>query len=213
MEFLVAAVPLAFEYLGLLAVSFMAATLLPAQSELLLAGMLVSGRYSVPLLLVVASVGNVLGSMANWVLGRFLRGSKGGAGSASTRSHRQSGAVVPSLRAVVAAFVLDAGDRRSLDGRRRSAARALADLLCAGHDRQVRPLPRDRLACGKLDVDFDDVHSASSPSRPARDLIRVCPGHRPQLSRNWKIGCYLRLGTTFRAARQTRYWLSNWVKN
>ena len=50
----------------------MAATLLPAQSELLLAGMLVSGRYSVPLLLVVASVGNVLGSMANWVLGRFL---------------------------------------------------------------------------------------------------------------------------------------------
>src|SRR6478736_3812300 len=34
--------------------------------------MLDPGRYSVPLLLIVASVGNVLGSTANWVLGRFL---------------------------------------------------------------------------------------------------------------------------------------------
>ncbi|GAA5072028.1 YqaA family protein [Lysobacter panacisoli] len=56
-------------YLGLFAAAFVAATLLPAQSEGLLAGLVVAG-YVPWLLVLVASVGNVLGSTVNWFLGR-----------------------------------------------------------------------------------------------------------------------------------------------
>lgn len=56
-------------YLGLFTAAFLAATLLPAQSELLLTTLVISGDYAVPLLLLVASLGNTLGSMVNWALG------------------------------------------------------------------------------------------------------------------------------------------------
>lgn len=59
-------------YLGLFAVAFGAATILPFQSEPLLVGLLASGRFSVAWLVIVASIGNVLGAVCNWVLGRFL---------------------------------------------------------------------------------------------------------------------------------------------
>ena len=59
-------------YLGLFAAAFVAATLLPAQSELLLGGMIASGDYSVPLLILAATAGNILGSTTNWVLGRYF---------------------------------------------------------------------------------------------------------------------------------------------
>lgn len=56
-------------YLGLFVAAFVAATLLPAQSEGVLAGLVVAGH--TPLWLVLtASVGNVLGSLLNWWLGR-----------------------------------------------------------------------------------------------------------------------------------------------
>ena len=61
-----------WDYAGLFAASFLAATVLPAQSEAILFGMLLSARYPTWLLLVVASVGNVLGACVNWLLGRFL---------------------------------------------------------------------------------------------------------------------------------------------
>lgn len=64
--------PVVVDYLGLFAVSLLAATLLPAQSEAVLAAMVLSGRYPVWLLLAVASTGNVLGSLINWLLGRFI---------------------------------------------------------------------------------------------------------------------------------------------
>lgn len=60
------------EYTGLFATAFVAATILPAQSELLLGAMLVSGRFDTILLLAVATAGNVLGSVVNWVLGRYF---------------------------------------------------------------------------------------------------------------------------------------------
>ncbi|MES2904877.1 MAG: YqaA family protein [Pseudomonadota bacterium] len=60
------------EYAGLFAAAFVAATILPAQSELLLGAMLVSGRFDTILLLAVAIAGNVLGSVVNWVLGRHF---------------------------------------------------------------------------------------------------------------------------------------------
>ena len=59
-------------YPGLFLAALVAATLLPAQSELLLLAMLASGRFDPALLLLVASLGNVLGSTINWALGRFL---------------------------------------------------------------------------------------------------------------------------------------------
>jgi membrane protein YqaA with SNARE-associated domain len=58
-------------YAGLFAAAFLAATLLPAQSEALVAGLLLAD-YTPWLVLAVASVGNVLGSVLNWLLGRGI---------------------------------------------------------------------------------------------------------------------------------------------
>ena len=57
-------------YAALFLAAFVAATLLPAQSESVLAGLLVAGGHSPVLLVLVAGVGNVLGSLVNYVLGR-----------------------------------------------------------------------------------------------------------------------------------------------
>ncbi|WP_372396170.1 YqaA family protein [Azospirillum sp. HJ39] len=59
-------------YGGLFLVALAAATIFPAQSELLLAGLHASGNYHDGLLILVATAGNVAGSTANWALGRYL---------------------------------------------------------------------------------------------------------------------------------------------
>ena len=59
-------------YPGLFAAAFGAASLLPLQSEALLVGLLLANLHPVWALLTVASVGNVLGSLLNWWLGRTL---------------------------------------------------------------------------------------------------------------------------------------------
>ncbi len=59
-------------YGGLFAAAFVAATLLPAQSEAVLAGLVLAGGYDTTLLVLVATAGNVLGSLTNWVLGRLV---------------------------------------------------------------------------------------------------------------------------------------------
>ena len=59
-------------YIGLFLAAFGAATLLPLQSEALLVGLLLSERHETWLLLGVATVGNVLGSLVNWWLGTRL---------------------------------------------------------------------------------------------------------------------------------------------
>lgn len=56
-------------YSSLFLAAFAAATFFPFQSEALLVGLLMAERYSVTLLLVVATAGNVLGSVVNWYLG------------------------------------------------------------------------------------------------------------------------------------------------
>ncbi|SSC67983.1 YqaA family protein [Ciceribacter selenitireducens] len=59
-------------YAGLFGAAFLAATILPAQSEAVLAMMIVADRYPLVTLLGVASIGNVLGSVVNWILGRGI---------------------------------------------------------------------------------------------------------------------------------------------
>lgn len=54
---------------GLFGIAFAAATLFPAQSEAVLVGMQLAG-YPIVLLVAVASVGNTLGAVVNWALGR-----------------------------------------------------------------------------------------------------------------------------------------------
>jgi membrane protein YqaA with SNARE-associated domain len=60
-------------YLSLFAISFLAATILPFSSELTLAGLIATSDYDNLLLLIVASFGNVLGSIVNWALGSYSR--------------------------------------------------------------------------------------------------------------------------------------------
>jgi membrane protein YqaA with SNARE-associated domain len=59
-------------YGGLFLAAFGAATLLPLQSEAVLVGLLLSKSYSTATLILVATIGNVLGSLVNWVLGRYI---------------------------------------------------------------------------------------------------------------------------------------------
>ncbi|WP_312883818.1 YqaA family protein [Rhizobium laguerreae] len=59
-------------YVGLFVAALAAATVFPAQSEAVLVGLILSGDYSVLALTAVASVGNVLGAVVNWFLGRGL---------------------------------------------------------------------------------------------------------------------------------------------
>ncbi|KMM85509.1 membrane protein YqaA, SNARE-associated domain [Pseudomonas taetrolens] len=59
-------------YLGLFLAAFGAASILPMQSEAVLVAMLLSDRYVAATLLTVATLGNVLGSALNWLLGRSL---------------------------------------------------------------------------------------------------------------------------------------------
>lgn len=59
-------------YAGLFLSAFGAATLLPLQSEAVLVALLLNGSYSLWLLLGIATLGNVLGSLVNWLLGRSV---------------------------------------------------------------------------------------------------------------------------------------------
>ena len=59
-------------YSGLFLSALIAATILPLQSEAVLTALLVAGNQSAFLLLAVAIVGNVLGAVINWAIGRSL---------------------------------------------------------------------------------------------------------------------------------------------
>lgn len=59
-------------YLGLFLSALVAATMLPMQSEVVLAGLLALGDQPAWALIAVATAGNVLGSVINWLLGRYI---------------------------------------------------------------------------------------------------------------------------------------------
>jgi membrane protein YqaA with SNARE-associated domain len=58
--------------LGLFVVAFGAATLLPLQSEVVFVAMQADARVALPLIVVVASVGNTLGAVVNYIMGRWV---------------------------------------------------------------------------------------------------------------------------------------------
>jgi membrane protein YqaA with SNARE-associated domain len=59
-------------YGGLFASALLSATLLPGSSEAVLTGLVMAEEGRLWLLLTAATAGNVLGSIVNWVCGRFL---------------------------------------------------------------------------------------------------------------------------------------------
>ncbi|MDA8141145.1 MAG: DedA family protein [Desulfobacteraceae bacterium] len=59
-------------YFGLFVAAFGAATLLPLQSEAVLTSLLIIDKHPAWALVAVASFGNVLGSVVNWLIGRFI---------------------------------------------------------------------------------------------------------------------------------------------
>ena len=58
--------------LGLFLSAFLAATLIPAQSELGLGYLVINTDYSMVLLVTVASIGNTTGAIINWFIGRGI---------------------------------------------------------------------------------------------------------------------------------------------
>ncbi len=59
-------------YLLLFTSALLAATLIPAQSEAVLIGLILNEQGAFWLLIAVATLGNTLGSVINWWLGRYL---------------------------------------------------------------------------------------------------------------------------------------------
>jgi len=58
-------------YFGLFLTAFLAATLIPLSSEAVLAALSAADGFDVALLFAVATLGNTLGAVVNWALGRF----------------------------------------------------------------------------------------------------------------------------------------------
>ncbi len=52
--------------------AFVSATLLPGSSEVVLAGILASGTTTTTAAIIAATLGNTLGSMVNWAIGRYF---------------------------------------------------------------------------------------------------------------------------------------------
>lgn len=59
---------------GLFLSAFLSATLLPGTSEAALTGLIAAGHAPVLVAVLVATIGNTLGSCLNWVIGRFFAG-------------------------------------------------------------------------------------------------------------------------------------------
>ena len=61
-----------FSYFQLSLISFLAATILPFSSEVVLTTMYLSNSFETYFLLIFASIGNIIGSITNWYLGKKI---------------------------------------------------------------------------------------------------------------------------------------------
>ena len=64
-------------YVGLFFSALVAATIIPMQSEAVLVGLLATSEQPAMMLILVATVGNVIGAVINWWLGRYLLNFRG----------------------------------------------------------------------------------------------------------------------------------------
>jgi membrane protein YqaA with SNARE-associated domain len=69
--------PALLQLAALFAAAFGAATVLPFQSEVVFVGLQLAGDVGLVWLVVVASIGNVLGAVVNYLLGRWLEHFRG----------------------------------------------------------------------------------------------------------------------------------------
>ena len=128
-------------YAGLFAASFLAATIFPFQSELVLLGLLLSGDYPWPVLLAVATMGNVLGAVVNWGIGRFFVHFRDRRWfPVKPADLRQGRALVPALWRVVSVVGLATHRRRSAHRGGGRTARKPRAVRRAGDGGQARPL-------------------------------------------------------------------------
>jgi membrane protein YqaA with SNARE-associated domain len=58
-------------YVSLFVSAFLAATVLPLSSEAVLSALVVGDGFDIWLLIALASIGNTLGAVVNWLLGRY----------------------------------------------------------------------------------------------------------------------------------------------
>jgi len=59
-------------YISLSISAFLSATILPFSSEIILTSFVLSEKYNLSMLWISATIGNILGSIINWWLGRYL---------------------------------------------------------------------------------------------------------------------------------------------
>ncbi|WP_261389169.1 YqaA family protein [Ferrimonas balearica] len=76
---------------GLFISAFVAATLAPGGSEAILAYLVTQGEWSLPVLLLAATVGNTLGSMTSYAIGRYVHRHKSPEDLVSGRESRVLG--------------------------------------------------------------------------------------------------------------------------
>ena len=122
-----------WELAGLFVSAFTSATLLPGSSEAVLAGILAFGTASLWSAVMVATLGNTLGSLVNWGMGLF---------AAQFRHHRRFpltperyehySAIYAKMGRVEPLAFVDAGDWRSAHCRRGCDADAVVDRSAAG---------------------------------------------------------------------------------
>ena len=65
---------LTYGYIGLFIISLAAATIIPLSSEALLLAMVVSDKYNILFLIIVATSGNSIGAIINWLIGGWCLG-------------------------------------------------------------------------------------------------------------------------------------------
>lgn len=144
---------------GLFGIAFLAATILPAQSEAALAGLILTGAYPVATLVLVASAGNILGSSVNWALGRGIVHFRDRRWF-PFRQPRPRHALVCALRQMEPAAQLGAIRRRPAHRRRRRATGAALELPCDRRDCQDRALCGARRGRAALDITVPEADAA-----------------------------------------------------
>ena len=135
-------------YLSLFISAFAAATILPAQSEALLAYQVSISPDAVVQLVAIATLGNVLGATFNWWLGRLtenLRATKWF--PVNQKTAPQSRAILWTLWSLFFVVKLGTNYWRSNYGSRRNIARATFVLCTASDCCKVRSLCSCRGTC------------------------------------------------------------------